>query len=253
VTDKTRIVERIIKLFRLGNVNVTGTHHVESNTTEAEMMAAVTKARQLMTEHNISFSDIHHVTDKASADKIKFDIGSHTAYTRKIRDLADYDRWIATAVERMFDVKSLYYPGKHHSNHGYSSIRFAGEPTDAAIAIEVFHIILTHVRRMARNRFGGGNYWGRQHTSYAVGFAQRLWQRADEAAKAKQPECVALVLASKAAAIEKWYQTHITRIPEEELGKERERTYDDDARALGYIEGGEYNLNFDKAVKGRAS
>lgn len=244
MTDKNKIIDRIVKLFRLG-----GQGGMASNGTEAEMMAAVTKARQLMTEHNISMADIHGVTDKASADRVEYEIKNTNAYTRKIRDLARYDQLIGVAVAKMFDVRVLYYSGKH--NHGYSSVRFLGEITDAAIAVEVFHIMLTHVRKETRRIYGGGNSWGIQHTSYAEGYAHRLAARAEEAAKAAAPESVALVLYSKAAAIARYHAEHVTVADTSKDRKAKKKDRDLVAYNRGYRDGGAYNMDFGKAVKGQ--
>lgn len=243
MADKNKIIDRIVKLFRLG-----GQGGIASNGTEAEMMAAVTKARQLMTEHNISMADIHGVTDKASADRVEYEINNTTAYTRKIRDLARYDQLIGVAVAKMFDVRVLYYSGRH--NHGYSSVRFLGEVTDAAIAVEVFHLMLTHVRKETRRIYGGGNTWSIQHTSYAEGYAHRLAIRAEEAAKANQPESVALVLYSKTSAIQRYYQENVTTADtsKDRAGKKKDR--DLLAYNRGYRDGAAYNMNFGKTVKG---
>ena len=239
--DRKKAMERIVKLFKLA-----GEMGLESNTTDAEMSAAATKARQIMTEYNIAFAELKGVTDKATADRIEYDVQNHTAYTRKIRDLADYDRVVAAAVEKLFDVRSLYYSGRYS---GYASMKFVGEVNDAHLAADVFHIILTHVRRAARKQYGSAS-WGKSHTSYAVGFARRLVTKADELAKAAQPEVVALVLASKSGAVQRWIDTNI----EWDTAKPKTKNYDIHAYHAGYHDGAAYNIDgFRQSIHGDGS
>lgn len=240
MTDKNKILDRIVKLFKLGG-EFGGT-----NTHEAEMMSAVTKARQLMTEHNISMADLHGITDKESAARIEYNIRSNTAYTRKIRDLADYDKVVAMAIEYLFGVKALYYSGRH--NWGTSSIRFIGEEVDTAIAVQVFHIILTAVRRHTRARYGGGNTWGISHTSYALGYAERIRTRAREASMEKGSETAALVVWSKNTAINKWIADNTESAKEDR--KQRDKKFDRAAFSRGYENGQHYDINFRNTVKG---
>lgn len=238
MTDKNKIIERIVKLFRLG--------HASSNTTEAEMMLAATKARQLMVEHSIAMADIEGITDKVTAERVVHNIKMHTAYTRKISDLADYDQFVAQAVDRLFDVRHLYWSGRN--NHGVSVMRFVGTEIDAEIAAEVFHIILTHVRKMARRTYGSDK-WTKEHTSYAVGFANRLIVKAEELKKAEQSNTLALVLYSKSQAVSRWLDQNIVW---EKAETRRAKHYDNEALSRGYIDGNAYNIeNFKSSVRGQ--
>jgi len=237
MTDKSKILDRIVKLFALGGSG--------SNTTEAEMMSAVTKARQLMVEHNLTMADIDGIKDKATAERVAHNINATHAYTRKIRDLARYDLIVGQAVEKLFDVKLVYYSGRSALNGGYSRIRFVGTEIDAAIAVQVFHIILTAVRKAARSTFGKST-WSANHEAYAIGYAERIRRRAYDLADARQSDTLALVLYSKKHAIDKFmaavkYDTTIKSRKPQDLNST--------AYALGYADGGDYNLDFGKVVE----
>lgn len=240
---KKKWIDKIVNLFRLGEHKATGG---QMGATEAEVMLAVTRARELMVKHNIAMADIEGIKDKATAERVVHDIRSHTAYTRKIRDLADYDLQVAAAVETLFDVKALYGSGR--LNAGLSTMRFVGVETDAQIASEVFHIILQHVRKMARRKYGSDS-WGKQHTAYAVGFGMRLRTRADELKKAEASNTLALVLYSKTHAIKRWTDDHVNWTKDDR----KQKQYDIDGLRHGYHDGGKYNIeNFRTSVRGKA-
>ena len=48
---RDKLISRVVKLFRLGDVS-------RSNTTEGELLSAVTKARELMALHNIEMVEV---------------------------------------------------------------------------------------------------------------------------------------------------------------------------------------------------
>lgn len=232
MADKERIIDRIVKLFRLGTA--------DRNNSEAEAAAAVTKARVLMAEHDISMYDVEMKAGQATAKRIEFEINEHTAYTRKIRDLAVYDHAVATAVAVLTSTRPMLYH-MHAPDGWYTKMVFVGTTTDAAVASELFIILLQTVRRLARATYGGGNTWGKQHTSFALGCAVRLAERAREAVQSMTPAnqtSTALIVRGKAEAIQAWFDKIQVR-----PAQHRKTAIDDLAYTAGWVRGGSVSLN----------
>lgn len=221
MADRERIVDRIIKLFRLGTA--------DRNNSEAEVEAAVTKARILMAEHDIQMADIEMKTSESAADRIGVIIQEHTAYTRKIANLAPYDFSVADAVATLTSTRVLSYRGR-----GYTRLVFIGTTLDTAVASELFLVLLQTVRRLARQTYGSRT-WDTRHTSFALGCGSRLIVRARDAVRTMTPiqqECTALIVRDKMSAITQYIDKKQCTD-----AKPRRTQLDGDAYRLGYEAG----------------
>lgn len=229
MTERNRIVDRIVKLFRLGSS--------DANTTESEMMAAVTAARRLMAKHNIAMAEVQ-LQSGTTADRISIEIDRHVAYTRKIRDFAAYDYGVAVAVGRLTHTRGLVTRHTRGGSH-YATMQFVGETQDAALAGDLFIVILEDVRRAARQYAGPG--WSGTHTSYAVGLATRLAERAtaedDLGLSPEESNTVALVVRRKENEVDRWMK-------DQKISMRSRRTsvHDPAAYVQGYRDGQEFNL-----------
>jgi hypothetical protein len=250
VEKRQRLIDKIVKLFKLGSV--------DANTTESEMLLAVTKARQLMAEHAISMADLEENKGKTMTDAIRDRIKHHRAYTRAGTSLALYDSMVARAVGILTDTKSYLQHGWDQSEKRSGriiSMIFLGDEDDVAVASELFMIWLPQVRKMARRQYGGGNTWSTQHTSYAVGVGVRLRDRAKQMVQGLTPDqqqTWGLVLASKALAIKSEWEKVFPPITPERLAahlavkkprKTRGVTIDNDAYYAGYRDGSDFDMN----------
>lgn len=229
---RKKLIDRIVKLFKLGEEG--------RNNSEAEMMLAVSKARQLMAEHAISITDIADLKGDTAAQRADARIRDVPVFTRAGRTLADYDWWVAAAVATLTDTECLKRLSgglnKRGNPSSLISVLFVGDEDDVALAGELFHLWLTDVRRMARQKYGGGNAWSLSHTSYAVGVAKRLGDRARtmvQLATADQ-QVWGLVVSSKRSAITRWKErAQVNTDP----GRQRKRQWDADAYFSGYRDG----------------
>lgn len=193
-------IDRIVKLFRLGDA--------DRNDNEAELLLAITKARQLMVQNNISMAEIETARGGNVADAIRASIRQHCAYTRKGKNLAEYDKYTAWAVGHLTETKPLIVRRETWTGPT-TSIEFVGQESDTLLASELFIIWLKDVRRLARRLYGSGNVWNIRHTSYAIGLSSRMSLRAQEMVVDLTPgqtETQALVVRSKETAI----QQHMT-------------------------------------------
>jgi hypothetical protein len=230
---KKKLVERILKLFQLGDSS--------KNQSEAEVFAAIAKARELMAQHDLTDADILAAgTEKAK--KVLFTMTQDAVYTRKGRTFAVYDNSVAAAVNEICGTKS-YTQSRHSDRNGWTVSRiFYGTEADVAVANALFHALLDTVRRSARETFGTG--WSPEHQSYAIGFADRLYHRAvkwrpELALTAHQSTALAVIEKDKNDQIEKWAEKHL---PALKTRKPRKRKVQADAYEQGYEDGGTVDL-----------
>jgi len=232
-TDKARVIDRIIKLFNLGDER--------RNDNESEIMAAVTRAKQLMAEHNIAMAEVAQATDRTKAEQIRVAVEEHDAYTIKGGRFATYDNYIAFATDEICGTKNFlrktcsYEGGRSVS---YISRRFVGDAMDAAVAAKLFMILLTDMRKAARRRYGLG--WSLTHTSYCDGYGSRIWERSRHELQLTpaQTQCVALVLRRKEEAIGDYFAEIGVRPGRRSRGQRR----DGSAMAVGRMDGNLVNL-----------
>tara|TARA_R110002020_G_scaffold2230_3_gene10387 strand:+ start:4060 stop:4752 length:693 start_codon:yes stop_codon:yes gene_type:complete len=227
---KAKLINKIVKLFRLGDAN-------RSHTTEGELLAAMTKARELMAKHNISMVEVEGRLDESKVNELRIKVSEHKAYTRKGK-FARYDHPIMNAVATLTDTR-VYMK----SSGEYQSCMFVGDETDAHIAGELYGIMLSSLRKFTRQACGKG--WSRYHTDYALGFGVRVSDRAKtEALKSKESsQSVALVVTKKNEALTKYMDT---------LGLVQAKTRDrrmSQEYNRGYQDGSKMNLSFDKNLK----
>jgi len=199
--EKQKVIDRVLKLFKLGSK--------DANTTEHELLLAVTKARQMMADHQITMADIELAKGKDKASRIEVIINERAAYTRAGGHLAKYDHAVASAVAVMTDTQSILVTTRDMWGRAeHISMSFIGEEGDTVLATALFPIWLGTVRRMAYSVYGSGkNSWTARHTAYAVGVGVRMYERAKEATRSLSPEnqqTWGLVLASKSEAVERY-------------------------------------------------
>lgn len=243
-TKRKNLVDKIVKLFRLGEHVATDG---QKGTTEAEMLLAVTKARQMMIDHAVSMAEIEAAKGGDISQRIDDRIRSYGTYVR-VGKLAEYDWQVAHAVGVLTDTRVFRQTGMALSKKGFSGttgVLFVGDEDDVAVANELFMIWLKDVRRLTRVAYGGGNTWGIKHTSYAVGLAFRLKERAGEIVSRGT---VALVLRAKSDAIDRWTEKNAGPPPEEK--KKRNPKIDNDAFSRGYRDGGAFDLSLKNFKQG---
>ena len=226
--NRDKILERIVKLFALG-----GEH---ANTTEHEMMAAITAAKRLMAQYNIHLADVESASGKNIKD-VQFAVHRHVAYTRKMTTLAAYDHNVALAVEKLTQTRALIHRVVRGGSR-YVSMQFVGGEADTHIAAELFLTLLGSVRRFARTARGTG--WSHAHTSYALGFSARLIDRAKEMALDLTPQearTYALVVQTKEQQLARWMDENATG-----TDKRRKSSIDYSSYSEGYRDGARLSL-----------
>jgi hypothetical protein len=179
--------------------------------------------------------------------KINFTIVDQVAYTRKLSNFAPYDHCVAMCVERLTNTRAVIWKS-HRGGAVYCSMKFVGEQTDAQLASELHLIILDGVRKAARQQYGSG--WSNAHTSYAIGFGQRLADRAkdmqDVPLTPAEQTTMALVIRGKDEAINQWLADTGVR----EGKRRRGGAIDPWAYNMGYQDGARYNLTTRRTLRG---
>jgi ubiquitin len=234
---KDKILDRVVKLFKLGSA--------DANTTEAEMMLAISRAKEMMARHNLSMAEAEtKLGTPEHVSQLRDRVKEYTAYTRKISDFAYYDYNVASCVMTLTGTRAIVSIGKQQWN-GLSTMRFIGMEEDVGIAAEIFIIFLEAVRRAARSTYGSG--WSARHTAYAIGFSSRMARRAQEVGNQLSREeatTMALVVQGKSQAIDDYLRNkgvgQSTRKP---------KIADGEAYARGYTDGANMNLTVKRTMK----
>ena len=70
--EREKLLNKVVKLFRLGDAS-------RSHTTEGELLAAITKARELMALHNISMVEVEGSLDETKVNELRIKVKEHSA------------------------------------------------------------------------------------------------------------------------------------------------------------------------------
>ena len=226
---REKLIDKVVKLFRLGD-------RERSHTTEGELLAAVTRAREIMALHNISMVEVEGSLDETKVNELRIKVKEHSAYTRKGK-FASYDHPIMTAVSVLTDTR-VYLK----TNNGYQSCMFVGEEIDAHIAGELYTVLLPSLRKFTRSECGSG--WSKYHTDYALGFGRRVIERAQESVKKEESnQSMALVVTKKKEALSQYMnKLQLSTI------RKRPRNYSNEYHK-GYSDGTKMNLSFAKNIR----
>jgi hypothetical protein len=235
--NKDKILDRIVKLFRLGSA--------DANTNEAEMLLAISRAKEMMARHSLTMAEVElKLGTPEHVSQLRDRVREYTAYTRKIADFAYYDYNVASCVMILTGTRAIVSAGKKSWN-GLSTMQFVGMQEDVAIAAEIFIIFLEAVRRSARATYGSG--WSGKHTAYAIGFSSRMARRAVEAGNQLSREeatTMALVIQDKGQAIDNWLRDRGTA-----PSTRRAKNVDGEAYTRGYCDGANMNLTVRRTIR----
>jgi hypothetical protein len=212
---RDKLISKVVKLFRLGDVS-------RSNTTEGELLSAISKAKELMAVHNIAMVEVKE----------------HSAYTRKGK-FARYDHPIMRAVSVLTDT-DIYLSNKG----GYQSAMFVGEETDAHVAGELYTVLLPSLRKFTRQACGKG--WSANHSDYAMGFGTRVEERAKQQVQLnkQQQQSMALVRTKKKDALSQ-FMNKLQLAP----GRRRRQIHNEQY-SRGYMDGTKMNFGHKHTIKG---
>lgn len=159
--NKQKIIDRINKLFSLADTS--------RNQSEEEVSEALSKAKTLMAEYDLSESDLIQGQSKES----KWEFLSQVIYSEK----QTFDKW-----QRMlfFGISKLTHTRIWQGgNRGSRYVKIVGESVDVGIAIALYNILKKQARRLAEEKYVTRT----DRRSYCEGFAGGVQQQAKEKVK----------------------------------------------------------------------
>lgn len=235
-TDTLRKLE---KLFALGAPG--------RGATEAEMMLAMDKAREIMDKYNISLADVQENETSQPTMTDKVEVG------QEILEVAKLSEWLtlANAVCRITGTRILL----GWAGRGKKAIYWIGDLRDVSVAKALFLALRNQIESMAKSAYPRGEGWDGKSKShdcrekrrgYVAGISARLAQRAGEedkqAAVVTPKESTALVLVrkTKVDAIAKWMAEKYPRLGRSRVGSGGARN--SSAYQRGYADGGSVSL-----------
>lgn len=240
--DRSRIIEKIRACFALGDPS--------SGATEAEALNALTKARALMAEYNLSQGEVIREAGKAGGPGVEMTeqdvVGRQSMWP--------WERHLPGVCASLFDV-DYYYQRYRTPDMGWKSgdktkVVFVGFPVDVAIAIEAYRLLHLEVMSMRTE------YTGKEREFFRDGVVTRLRKRAYELSQSREAmklqtaaaenECRDLVVI-KGQLVKSWMEN---KYPEMRSARPCGTTgYGSSARHEGYKAGGSISLDFGKQIK----
>lgn len=166
--EKDKIIDRIKKLFALGDKN--------RNPNEGEVKSALRKAKQLMKHYNLSLSELE--LDKQKEDIIQENVQGS-------RYISFWERKLARMVAKLFNCDCII-------NSGYFSRGwiFVGFEAEAKLASQCYQYLVNVIKIMA-------NIYATKKLEFYAGITDRLQERIDEEIKLNTPQetskCKAIV------------------------------------------------------------
>ena len=239
MSDTTRIIEKIRKLFAMAN-------HATSNEQEAE--TAMRQADALLRKHNLTMTDI---TPEEAKSQVRESIMAKYKWTPGRAPV--WAQSLATGVADLTDTFVIWTPAASNDSHVRNrqcNLCFVGNEADVITAGEMFNYLYETAIRLCDLHFDGDILGRRAKTiknSYRYGMACRLRERFAEMVAAKKAELqeaagtgTSLVVVKKDAIA-----AHLGRSPEDLGYKEsnREQSLEHQSFAAGHRDGGGVSLN----------
>jgi len=219
--DKEKIIDRIKRCLKLGNA--------EKNNQQGEVEAAISMAKKLMDQYNVSLSEVDLEEERKQG-----------AMQEEVHSRVFLERWemsLGKVLKELFQVD-------YYINNGYykKSMMFIGLPQDVKITKEFYIILRQVIMEMARKT----GYGGVARKCYTIGIVQTLLERAEEMTLHKQADlekCRAVVVV-KNQIIKKFIDENLDLKPM----KTRSQNWDPIAHAHGMIDGKKINLNHKNVI-----
>lgn len=220
------VIRKVRKLLTLADKN--------RNTSENEISTALQLARTLMTEHNISMSDVEikEMKNEGATEK--------AAMVR--RQCVPWERCLGGAVAELFDTRSY----RHDDYPRGFCMRFIGVGIDAEISVAAYESLHETLKQMGKD----SPHRGPDQGAFLLGIANRIRDRANLLAsesrkkqKSASNSCKEMVLVKEVIIEEHAKTLGLRSIKSGSMGG----SYT--AHQEGYIKGGNIDLNFRQTLK----
>jgi hypothetical protein len=220
--NKSDIIDKIRKLFALGDRN--------KNPNEGEVKTALGMASKLMTQHNLTLSEI-------DLEKQKEDIGKEYTNTKPI--ISFWERKLAKIVAELFNCSPIIN-ANYNRDRGYL---FVGFKEEAKLAAQCYNYLNNILRILA-------NTHAKHKLCFYAGITDRLQERVNEEIKLRTPEqtskCTTIVCC-KDKLIKSWEKKNMNLTLEH-----RRKPIIDEVSPdyyIGYLAGGDIDLQNKPKIK----
>lgn len=212
---RDKIIERVRRLMMLADK--------DRNPSESEVFEALSKAKALMVEYDLSESDLDFSTD---THKKEWKFEKQVVPTRGDSNVKVWESFLSKGIARLTHTRVIRYT-RYHSRGSY--LQFEGEAIDVGLAVALFGIVSKEALRLSEEKFTDRT--GRR--SYLEGFALGVYQQANEKVKslsAEQSNRYALVSTEK----ENWVSQNIGKT---KLGTLKQSRVNGNAYSQGITDG----------------
>jgi hypothetical protein len=202
--EKESILKRIQKLLKMSQ---------ENGASENEAMLAANKAQQLLSEHNLSMSDIKDDTEVEPIDKESVDVA---------RD--NWRGWIQSATAKLYFCQ-MYTSSDVDANYRrVKKATFVGRKSNRIVAKSMCDYFISTVIRLAENEFktvpGSKSAINRMKQAFKLGCASRLSKRLKDRFEEiappyegiKNPDGLPMLYKNEQKALSEWLVNHGIRI-----------------------------------------
>ena len=202
--EKESILKRIQKLLKMSE---------ENGASENEAMLAAQKAQELLTEHNLSMSDVKDDTVAEPIEKESFDVE---------RD--NWRGWIQSATAKLYFCQMYRSSRMNDKYRQVKTATFVGRKSNRIVAKSMCDYFINTVIRLADKEFetvpGSKSEINRMKQAFKLGCASRLSKRikdkwlllAPDYKGIENPDGLPMVYKNEQKAITDWLQKQGIRV-----------------------------------------
>lgn len=189
VKPTDRVIDQIQKLFTLADKN--------RNNNEAEAMAALAKAQEIMSKYNLEMAQIENTARRGHKKVEDRQFVPDAAAPLQWAHTYKFSVILGHAVAKLTTSDVIWsFP------NGKKTLTFIGEAKDVAIASALFHVLLKSGLGIAYHKYDTKFTVTPEVRSWMIGYVDAIAQRARESKHTEgldetQAQCVALAIQTK--------------------------------------------------------
>lgn len=227
------VLAKVKKLLALGDE--------KSGAFEQEALNALSIAKKLIAQHNISEAELEIDTDQASEG---YGFVDEEAMTENV------SAWQLTLVSVMMNLCGVQSYRSRSRHNGKSTIHFMGKKEDVALATASLALFIELVKRRA-SAFCSPSENHTSYRSYAEGFSMQLLRRSREKVEMDTPEqqaSLAVVEYDRDKKLQEWMREHVPGLKDGHI----RNSYRGDRAAyvVGQMAASQVDLSLRHTIKG---
>ena len=202
--EKESILKRIQKLLKMSEDN---------GASENEAMLAAKKAQELLSEHNLSMSDIKDDTQVEPIERETYDA-----------EKDNWQGWIQSSTAKLYFCQFFSKTGVDSNYKRVSKAVFVGRKSNRIVAKSMCDYFINTVKRLAEKEFetvpGSKSAINKMKRAFILGCATRLQKRINERFNEiappyegiQNPDGLPMLYKNEQKAISEWLKTQGVRI-----------------------------------------